>query len=164
MQKREHTMYIVYDISTFKIILQTMNKPHVSIQLILCFSLNRERAARSLCKALKPLWLDFKNICVPCSLLNIQIFQHSCHCTDWYEIWALTDHEIYYLTIELDLRKFSNGPFSETKQGIGVGPTPRGNQCTGISPTLPWKWPRVTLSSSFGPFFERNHSFEVKMD
>ena len=41
VQKRDHTMYIVYDISTFKIILQTMNKPHVSIQLILCFSLNR---------------------------------------------------------------------------------------------------------------------------
>ena len=29
------------------------------------------------------------------------------HCTDWYEILALTDHEIYYIKIELDLRKFS---------------------------------------------------------
>ena len=36
------------------------------------------------------------------------------HCTDWYEIWALTDHEIYYIKIELDLRKFSNGAFSKT--------------------------------------------------
>ena len=26
------------------------------------------------------------------------------HCTDWYETWALTDHEIYYIKIELDLR------------------------------------------------------------
>ena len=31
------------------------------------------------------------------------------HCTDWYEIWALTDHEIYWIKIELDLRKFSVG-------------------------------------------------------
>ena len=58
------------------------------------------------------------------------------HCTDWYEIWALKDHEIYYMKIELDLRKFSNGPFSETKQGIGVGPTPGGSQCTGVSNTI----------------------------
>ena len=85
------------------------------------------------------------------------------HCTDWYEIWALTDHEIYYIKIELDLRKFSNGPFSETEKGFWVNPTPGGSQCTGLSPTLSWKWPRATLSPSFGPFFERNHSFGVKM-
>ena len=40
------------------------------------------------------------------------------HCTDWYEILALTDHEINYIKIELDLRKFSNGPFSETEKGF----------------------------------------------
>ena len=34
-----------------------------------------------------------------------------------------TDHEIYYKRIELNLRKFSNGPFSETEKGFGVGPT-----------------------------------------
>ena len=85
------------------------------------------------------------------------------HCTDWYEKWALTDHEIYFIKIELDIRKFSNGPFSETKKGFGVGPTPGGSQCTGVSPTFPWKWPRATLSPSFGPFFERIHSYEVKM-
>ena len=50
------------------------------------------------------------------------------HCTDWYEI--------YYIKIELDLRKFSNGPFSETEKGFGVIPTPGGSQCTGVSPTL----------------------------
>ena len=85
------------------------------------------------------------------------------HCSDWYEIWALTDHEIYYIKIELDLRKFSNGPLSETEKGFWVIPTPGGSQCTGVSPTLSWKWPRATLSPSFGPFFERNHSFGVKM-
>ena len=85
------------------------------------------------------------------------------HCTDWYEIWALTDHEIYYIKIELDLRKFSNGPFSEMEKGFGLGPTPGGSQCTGVSSTLSWKWPCATLSPSFGPFFERNHSFGVKM-
>ena len=85
------------------------------------------------------------------------------HCTDWYKIWALRDHEIYYIKIELDLRKFSIGPFSETEKGFGVNPTPGGSQCTGLSPTLSWKWPRATLSPSFGPFFERNHSFGVKM-
>ena len=85
------------------------------------------------------------------------------HCTDWYEIWALTDHEIYYIKIKLDLRKFSNGPFSETEKAFWVNPTPGGSQCTGLSPTLSWKWPRATLLPSFGPFFERNHSFGVKM-
>ena len=30
----------------------------------------------------------------------------------------------------------SNGPFLETEQGIGVGPTTGGRQCTGVSPTL----------------------------
>ena len=85
------------------------------------------------------------------------------HCTNWYEIWALTDHEIYYIKIELDLRKFSNGPFSETEKGFWVNPTPGGSQCTGLSPTLSWKWPRATLSPSSGPFFARNHSFRVKM-
>ena len=58
------------------------------------------------------------------------------HCTDWYEICALTDHEIYYIKIELDLRKFSNGLFSETEKGFWVNPTPGGSQCTGLSPTL----------------------------
>ena len=85
------------------------------------------------------------------------------HCTDWYKIWALTDHAIYYSKIELDLRKFSNGPFSETEKGFGVGSTPGGSQCIRVSPNLSWKWPRATLSPSFGPFFEKKHSFGVKM-
>ena len=85
------------------------------------------------------------------------------HCTDWYEIWALTDHEINFIKIELDLTKFSNGPFSETEKGFWVNPTAGGSQCTGVSPTLSWKWPRATLSPSFGPFFEKNHSFGVRV-
>ena len=56
------------------------------------------------------------------------------HCTDWYEIWALTEHEIYYIKIELDLRKFSIRPFSETEKGFGVNPTPGGSKCTGLHP------------------------------
>ena len=82
------------------------------------------------------------------------------HCTDWYEIWALTDHEIYYIKIELDLRKFSNGPFSETEKGFWVIPTPGGSQCTGVSPTLSWKWPRATLSPSFGHFFRGENAYQ----
>ena len=58
------------------------------------------------------------------------------HITDSYEICALTDHNIYYIKIELNLREFSNGPFLETEQGIGEGPTSGGSQCTGVSPTL----------------------------
>ena len=85
------------------------------------------------------------------------------HCTDWYEIWALTDHENYYRKIKLDLRKFSNGAFSKTEKGFWVITMPGGSQCTGVSPSLSWKWPRANLSPSFGPFFERNHSFRVKM-
>ena len=49
---------------------------------------------------------------------------------------GLTDHEIYYIKIELDLRKFSNGLFPETEKRFWVIPTPRGSQCTGVSPTL----------------------------
>ena len=41
-----------------------------------------------------------------------------------------------YIKIEVDLRIFSNGPFSETEKGFGVGPTPGGSQCTRVSPTL----------------------------
>ena len=76
------------------------------------------------------------------------------HCTDWYEIWVFTDHEICYIKIELDLRKFSNGPFSETEKGFWVIPTPGGSQCTGVSPTLSWIWCCATLSPSFDLFFE----------
>ena len=76
------------------------------------------------------------------------------HCTDWYETGALTDHEIYYIKIVLDLSKFACGPFSEREEGFGVGLTPRDSQCTGVS---------STLSPSFGPIFERNHSCGVKM-
>ena len=48
-------------------------------------------------------------------------------------------------------------------QGIGVSPTPGVSQCTEVSPTLSWNWPRATtLSPSLGPFFERDHSFGVK--
>ena len=43
----------------------------------------------------------------------------------------------------MDLRKFSNGLFSETEKGFGVGPTPGGSQCTGVSSTLS---PPSTLS------------------
>ena len=35
-----------------------------------------------------------------------------------YDIDIDIDHEIYYIKIELDLRKFSNGPFSETEKGF----------------------------------------------
>ena len=76
------------------------------------------------------------------------------HCTDWYETGALTDHEIYYIKIVLDLRKFACGPFLEKEKGFGVRSTPRDSQCTRVS---------STLSPSFGPIFERNHSCGVKM-
>ena len=44
---------------------------------------------------------------------------------DWYEIWALTDHEIYYIEFALDPWQPSDGPFLDTEKGLGVGPTPR---------------------------------------
>ena len=106
-------------------------------------------------------WLMFSRFCHQLSEITSTAVRR--HCTDWYEIWALTDHEIYYIKIELDLRKFSIGPFSETEKGFWVNPTPGGSQCTGLSPTLSWKRPRATLSPSFGPFFERSHSFGVKI-
>ena len=42
------------------------------------------------------------------------------HCTDCYEVWALTDNEIYYVKFELDPRQTSNGRFSEREKGFGV--------------------------------------------
>ena len=50
----------------------------------------------------------------------------------------------------------SGDPFSETEKGFGVGPTPVGSQCTGVSLSLSWKWPRATLSPFCGLFFKRN--------
>ena len=81
------------------------------------------------------------------------------HCSDWYEIWALTDHDLYYLKFELDPRQTSNDPFTETEGGFGVDPTPRDSWCTAVSPTLSWKWPRVFLSPSFCSFFEKKPLF-----
>ena len=57
-----------------------------------------------------------------------------------------TDHEIYYIKIELNPWQTSNNPFSETEQGFGVGSMSRASLCTGVSPTLSWKWPRATPS------------------
>ena len=52
---------------------------------------------------------------------------------------------------------------SEAGKCFVVGPTPGGSQCTRISPNLSWKWPCATLSPSLGHFFERSHSFWVKV-
>ena len=41
------------------------------------------------------------------------------HCTDWYEIWALTDHEIYYIKIELDLGNFQLDRSRKRKKVFG---------------------------------------------
>ena len=68
--------------------------------------------------------LKYIRICISANLENIEITYDTVtavrrRCTDWYEIWALRDHEIYYIKIELDLRKFSIGPFSEGKRFWG---------------------------------------------
>ena len=39
-----------------------------------------------------------------------------------------------HIKIELDLRKFSNGPFSETEKGFGVNPTPGVANVQGFHP------------------------------
>ena len=62
---------------------------------------------------------------------------------------------------DLDLRKFSNGRISETEKATGDPLVTKFSYRLGLSPTLSWKWPRATLSPSFGLFFERNHSFGV---
>ena len=61
------------------------------------------------------------------------------------------------------LVKWLNGCISETKKATEDPLVPKFSYRRGLSPTLSWKWPRATLSPSFGPFFERNHSFGVKM-
>ena len=90
--------------------------PYFCLQLVFYRHLPNSGRKNTVKKAPQPLLAQIAF--VPLSLLLSAM-----HCTDWYERWALTDHEIYYIKIESDLRKFPNGPFSETEQGIGVGPT-----------------------------------------
>ena len=46
----------------------------------------------------------------------------------------------------MHLREFSNGPFLETEEGIGVGPTPGGSHCTHESDLTPLFHPLSALS------------------
>ena len=50
-----------------------------------------------------------------------------------------SEHHSQAGSTKLDLRKLSNGLFLETEKGFGIGPTPGGSQCTGVSPTLSLK-------------------------
>ena len=65
------------------------------------------------------------------------------------------------MKVDLDPRQFSNGCISETKKATEDPLVPKFSYRRGLSPTLSWKWPRATLSPSFGPFFERNRLFRV---
>ena len=56
---------------------------------------------------------------------------------------------------------FSNGRISGTKRDFVNALVANRSQRTGLSSPLSWKWPRPTLSSSFGLFFEREHFFGV---
>ena len=65
------------------------------------------------------------------------------------------------MKVDLDPRQFSNGRISERKKAAGDPLVTKFSYRPGLSPTLSWKWPRATLSPSFGPFFERNRLFRV---
>ena len=63
-----------------------------------------------------------------------------------------TEAVCYYCRFELTNYAFSNCDISETKKDTADPLVPKCSSRTGLSPTLSWKWPRPTLSSSFGPF------------
>ena len=74
-----------------------------------------------------------------------------------------TEAICYYCRFESTNYAFSNCDISETKKATGDPLVPKFSYRRGLSPTLSRKWPRATLSPSFGTFFERNHFFGVKM-
>ena len=63
-----------------------------------------------------------------------------------------TEAVCYYCRFESTNYAFSNCDISETKKDTADPLVPKCSSRTGLSPTLSWKWPRPTLSSSFGPF------------
>ena len=69
--------------------------------------------------------------------------------------------KIYYYRIFYTSTFFSNGRISETKQDFLNALVPKFSYRRGLSSPLSWKWPRPTLSSSFGLFLERKHFFGV---
>ena len=74
----------------------------------------------------------------------------------------LTKSMIYYIPNWLyQPFYFSNGHISGTKRARLDPLAPNRPQRAGLSFPLSWKWPRPTLSSSFGLFFEREHFFGV---
>ena len=70
---------------------------------------------------------------------------------DIFTIWKIVVPELF----------FSNGRISGTKRDILDPLAPKFSSCPGLSPTLSWKWPRPTLSSSFSLFLEREPFFGV---
>ena len=72
-----------------------------------------------------------------------------------------TERYIYYLGKFCPGTFFSNGRISGTKRDFVNALAPKFSSCPGLSPTLSWKWPRPTLSSSFGLFLEREPFFGV---
>ena len=82
-------------------------------------------------------------------------------------VWKLaqsgpsTEANMYHYRLVYTSTFFSNGRISETKQDFVNALVAKRHPRTGLSSTLSWKWPRPTLSSSFGLFFEREHFFGV---
>ena len=97
----------------------------------------------------------------------LNITEHSCYSPlrRPYENWPKVGRQQKPICTITDLfipaLFFSNGRISETKQDFVNALVAKRHPRTGLSPTLSWKWPRPTLSSSFGLFLERKHFFGV---
>ena len=68
---------------------------------------------------------------------------------------------IYRIVYTSPFFSSSNGRISGTKRARLDPLAPKRPQRAGLSSPLSWKWPRPTLSSSFGLFLERKHFFGV---
>ena len=71
----------------------------------------------------------------------------------WFTIYRIGYTSPFFL--------LSNGHISGTKRARLDPLAPNRPHRAGLSFPLSWKWPRPTLSSSFGLFFEREHFFGV---
>ena len=78
------------------------------------------------------------------------------------EIKLSTEAIFYYKRFESTDSQFSNCDISESKRARLDPLLPKWLQRAGLSPPLSWKWPRATLSSSFGPLSTLRASFGEK--
>ena len=88
------------------------------------------------------------------ALHMMMMMMHCClaPCKSVTNYGPLTEPKFCIVKCALSQIPTSNGHISETKRAILDPLVPKFSSDRGLSPTLSWKWRRVTLSPSFGLF------------